>query len=52
MTWECEEDDEGEIVLWESRGSSNDRPSEPVTDRECRRLSIAPPDAGGKPMLE
>lgn len=35
--WECGEDDEGEMALWESRGWSKDRPSEPAKDRECRR---------------
>lgn len=45
--WECEEDDEGEIALW-----SKDRPSEPATDRECRRLSVPTPETEGKPTLE
>lgn len=50
--WECREDIEGEMLLWESRGWSKDRPSEPATDRECRRLSIPTPEAERTPTLE
>lgn len=55
VTWrrrECEEDDEEETVLCERSGWSKDRPSEPNTDKECRRSSIPTPDAEGKPTLE
>lgn len=51
-TWECEEDDEGEMALWESSGWSKDRPSEAATDRERRRSSIPTPEGEGKPTLE
>lgn len=50
--WECGEDDEGEIALWESKGWSKDRPPEPATDRELSRSSIPTPEAEGKPTLE
>lgn len=50
--WDCEEDDEGEIALCESRGWSKDRPSEPATDRERRRSSTPTPEGEGKPTLE
>lgn len=47
--WECGEDDEGEIVLWDSRGWSKDRLPEPVRDREWRRSSTLLPEVEGKP---